>query len=68
MSLRFLAALALVPLTAMPVLAQQAEPAPTPVPAVRIVPQATDANVKTQPQMTTPARKSNCPYGKQVSS
>lgn len=70
MSRRILAALALVPLTALPALAQEAEetPKPLPVPTVQTAPEATDTNLQSEPKLITPARKSNCSHSRQVMS
>lgn len=66
---RIFAVLAVVPLTALPALAQQAEtPKPVPAPAVQTAPEAGDANLQTQPKLITPARKSNCLRDRQVMS
>ncbi|MBU3029178.1 hypothetical protein [Paracoccus marinaquae] len=68
---RILAAFALVPLTALPVLAQQVEapkPVPAPAPAVQTAPAAGEVNQQSQPELITPARKSNCSHARQVTS
>lgn len=67
---RILAALALVALTASPVLAQEAEETtkPLPAPGVQTAPEAADSNLQTEPKLITPARKSDCSHSRQVMS